>query len=257
MTMLLVVDVGNTQTHVGLFSEKELVANWRFATEKEKTGDELAVLIDALLRLDGFSRESLSGFAVASVVPRLNGEYTTMAAAKFCLEALVIGPGVKTGMPILTNDPRTVGPDMIVDAVAAQELYGVPCIAVDFGTATTFSAVSAAGEYLGHAIAPGIEVSLDALANRAARLMKIELADPGSVIGRNTVHAMQAGAVFGFAGQVDGIVQRMRAELGGNAVSVATGGLAPLIFEHTSSLDKLDPLLTLRGLEIIYSRNHS
>jgi type III pantothenate kinase len=170
---------------------------------------------------------------------------------------LVVGPGVKTGMPILTSDPRQVGPDLIADAVAAYETYGGPCIAVDFGTATTFSAVSAAGEYLGHAIAPGIEVSLDALTTRAARLTKIELADPGTVIGRNTVQAMQAGAVYGFAGQVDGIVGRMRAELGADALTVATGGLAFLVFEHASSLDELDPLLTLRGLEIIYRRNHS
>ena len=255
--MLLVVDVGNTQTAVGLFSGKELAGSWRFATEVRKTGDEIAVLLDALLRLDGFSRDSVTGLAVASVVPRLSGEYAAMAASKFGLEALVVGPGVKTGMPILTSDPRQVGPDLIVDAVAAYEPYGGPCIAVDFGTATTFSAVSAAGEYLGHAIAPGIEVSLDALATRAARLAKIELADPGTVIGRNTVQAMQAGAVYGFAGQVDGIVARMRAELGADAVTVATGGLAFLIFEHASSLDKLDPLLTLRGLEIIYRRNHS
>ena len=222
-----------------------------------KTGDELAVLLDGLLRLDGFSRESVSGLAVASVVPRLSSEYAAMAASKFGLEALVVGPGVKTGMPILTSDPRTVGPDLIVEAVAAQDAYGAPCIAVDFGTATTFSAVSAAGEYLGHAIAPGIEVSLDALATRAARLMKIELADPGTVIGKNTVQSMQAGAVYGFAGQVDGIVTRMRAELGAKAVTVATGGLLSLIFEHATTLDKLDPLLTLRGLEIIYRRNHS
>jgi len=255
--MLLVVDVGNTQTHVGLFSDQELGASWRFATEREKTGDELAVMLEALLRLDGFSREMVDGFAVASGVPRLNNEYADMAAKRFGVEALVIGPGVKTGMPILTNDPRTVGPDLIVDAVAAQDLYGAPCIAVDFGTATTYSAVSAAGEYLGHAIAPGIEVSLDALANRAARLMKIELVDPGTVIGKNTVQSMQAGAVYGFAGQVDGIVARMRAELGSNAVTVATGGLAPLIFEHARSLDKLDLQLTLRGLEIIHRRNHA
>lgn len=254
--MLLAVDVGNTQTAVGLFTGKELAGNWRFATEVRKTGDEIAVLLDSLLRLDGFSRDSVSGLAVASVVPRLSSEYASMAASKFGLEALVVGPGVKTGMPILTNDPRQVGPDLIVDAVAAYEAYGGPCIAVDFGTATTFSAVSAAGEYLGHAIAPGIEVSLDALATKAARLMKIELADPGTVIGRNTVQAMQAGAVYGFAGQVDGIVGRMRAELGAGALTVATGGLAFLIFEHATSLDKLDPLLTLRGLEIIYRRNH-
>ena len=255
--MLLAVDVGNTQTAVGLFSGKELVASWRFATDVRKTGDEIAVLLDSLLRLDGFGRDSVSGLAVASVVPRLSGEYSGMAAAKFGLEALVIGPGVKTGMPILTSDPRQVGPDLIVDAVAAFEAYGGPCIAVDFGTATTFSAVSAAGEYLGHAIAPGIEISLDALATRAARLVKIELADPGSVIGKNTVHAMQAGALYGFAGQVDGIVSRMRDELGAPAAAVATGGLAFLIFDQATTLDKLDPLLTLRGLEIIYRRNHT
>jgi type III pantothenate kinase len=255
--MLLAIDVGNTQTAVGLFSGRDLAANWRFATDVHKTGDEIAALLDSLLRLDGFSRESVSGLAVASVVPRLSGEYSSMAATKFALEALVVGPGVKTGMPILTSDPRQVGPDLIVDAVAAYDLYGGPCIAVDFGTATTFSAVSVAGEYLGHAIAPGIEISLDALATRAARLLKIELADPGSVIGKNTVHAMQAGAVYGFAGQVDGIVTRMRRELGGSAVSVATGGLAFLIFDHAATLDKLDPLLTLKGLETIFRRNHS
>ncbi len=255
--MLLAVDVGNTQTAVGLFSGKELAANWRFATDVRKTGDEIAILLDAFLRLDGFSRESVSGLAVASVVPRLSGEYAAMAVSRFGLEALVVGPGVKTGMPILTSDPRQVGPDLIVDAVAAYDLYGGPCIAVDFGTATTFSAVSAAGEYLGHAIAPGIDISLDALATRAARLLKIELADPGTVIGKNTVHAMQAGAVYGFAGQVDGVVTRMRAELGGSAITVATGGLAFMIFDHAATLDQLDPLLTLKGLEIIFRRNHS
>jgi type III pantothenate kinase len=255
--MLLTIDIGNTQTHLGLFSGKELLTTWRFATEAQKTADELAVLLHSLLQLDGYSRDSVTGLSLGSVVPRLSTEYAAMAVSKFGLEALVIGPGIKTGMAVLTNDPRTVGPDLIVDAVAAQELYGAPCIAVDFGTATTFSAVSAAGEYLGHAIAPGIEVSLDALAVRAARLMKIELADPGTVIGKTTLQAMQAGAVYGFAGQVDGIVTRMRAELGAKAVSVATGGLAPLIFDHASTLDKLDPLLTLRGLEIIYRRNHS
>jgi type III pantothenate kinase len=253
--MLLVVDVGNTQTHVGLFSEDQLVGSWRFATEREKTGDELAVMLDGLLSLNGFTRDLLTGFAVASVVPRLNGEYATMAAARLNLEPLVVGPGIKTGMPILTSDPRSVGPDLIVQAVAAQELYGAPCIVVGFGTATTYSAVSAAGEYLGHAIAPGIEISLDALAARAARLMKIELVDPGTVIGKSTTHAMQAGAVYGFAGQVDGIVARMRGEMGVQAVTVATGGLSPLIFQHAHSLDKLDQLLTLRGLEIIHRRN--
>lgn len=255
--MLLVVDVGNTQTHVGLFSDKELAASWRFTTEREKTGDELAVVLDGLLRLDGFSREVVTGLALASGVPRLVTEYSTMASDKFGVEALVVGPGIKTGMPILTSDPRTVGPDLIVQAVAAQELYGAPCIVVGFGTATTYSAVSAAGEYLGHAIAPGIEISMDALATRAARLMKIELVDPGTVIGKNTTQSMQAGAIYGFAGQVDGIVTRMRAEMGVDALTVATGGLSSLIFGHAKCLDKIDRLLTLRGLEIIYRRNQS
>ena len=254
--MLLAIDVGNTQTHLGLFSDQELKVSWRFATERDKTGDELAVLIDGLLRIEGIPKDAVSGMAVASVVPRLNVEYASMSTGKFGIEALMIGPGVKTGIPVLTSDPRAVGPDLIVDAVAAVELYGAPCIAVDFGTATTFSAVSEAGEYLGHAIAPGIEVSLDALASRAARLSKIELADPGTVIGKSTVQSMQAGAVYGFAGQVDGIVTRMRQELGGKAVTVATGGLAPLIFDHATTLDELDSLLTLRGLEIIWRRNH-
>jgi type III pantothenate kinase len=253
--MLLAVDVGNTQTAVGLFAQDELAGSWRLATDIGKTGDEIAALLDELLRLDGFLRDAVTGIAVSSVVPRLSKEYAAMATKRFGVEALLIGPGVKTGMPILTNDPRQVGPDLIVDAVAAYEGHGGPCIAVDFGTATTFSAVSAAGEYLGHAIAPGIEVSLDALAARAARLMNVELIDPGTVIGKNTVLAMQAGAIYGFAGQVDGIVGRMREELGSKAVTVATGGLASLIFDHSPSLDVLDPLLTLRGLEIIHRRN--
>lgn len=254
--MLLTIDVGNTQTTLGLFAEQELRASWRTATDVRRTGDELAALLDDLLRLDGFGRRDVTGMAVSSVVPRLSSEYTRLAARWFEVEALVVGPGVKTGMPVLTSDPRQVGPDLIVDAVAAYEAVGGPCIAVDFGTATTFSAVSARGEYLGHAIAPGIEVSLDALAQRAARLMHIELNDPGTVIGRSTLQAMQAGAIYGFAGQVDGIVGRMRVELGGAAVTIATGGLAALIFEHAGSLDRLDPLLTLRGLEIIHRRNH-
>jgi type III pantothenate kinase len=254
--MLLAVDVGNTQTAVGLFSEGELTGTWRLATDVRMTGDEIASMVDGFLRLDGLSRDAVSGIAVSSVVPRLSGEYAAMASKRFGVEALVVGPGVRTGMPILTNDPRQVGPDLIVDAVAAYETHGGPCIAVDFGTATTFSAVSAAGEYLGHAIAPGIEISLDALSTRAARLMRIELIDPGTVIGKNTAMAMQAGAIYGFAGQVDGIVRRMRAELGAKAITIATGGLASLIFDHSDALDVLDPLLTLRGLEIIYRRNN-
>ena len=253
--MLLAVDIGNTQTTIGLFDGSDLKVSWRVATNARDTGDEIAVLLESLLRLDGFTRGAVTGIAVSSVVPRLGGEYAAMARAWFGVEALVVGPGVKTGMPILTDDPRQVGPDLIVGAVAAYEAYGGPCIVVDFGTATTVAAVSAAGEYLGLAIAPGIEVSLDALAARAARLNKVELDEPECVIGKNTVQAMQSGAIYGFAGQVDGIVRRMRIELQADAVSVATGGLATLMFGHTKTLDNLDPQLTLRGLEIIYRLN--
>jgi type III pantothenate kinase len=253
--VLLVIDVGNTQTAIGMFREDDLAGSWRLATELRKTADELAVVLDGFLHLDGLSKDSVTGIAISSVVPRLSTQYVSMASNRFGVEPLVVGPGIKTGMPILTSDPRQVGPDLIVDAVAAYEAFGGPCIAVDFGTATTFSAISANGEYLGHAIAPGIEISLDALSRRAARLMNVELLNPGTVIGKNTTQAMQAGAIYGFAGQVDGIVGRMREELGGTAVTVATGGLASLIFEQSESLDHLDPLLTLRGLNIIHRRN--
>lgn len=253
--MLLVVDVGNSQTVLGLFDGRELTQHWRIATEVQRTGDELAALVDTLLGIEDLDRRAVTGLALASVVPRLNGEYARLANKYLGVEPLVVGPGVKTGMPIHTNNPREVGADLIVDAVAAYEQYGGPCVVVDFGTATTFGAVTGRGEYLGHAIAPGIVVSMEALVLRAAKLPLVELVDPGSVIGKTTVHSMQAGAVFGFAGQVDGIVRRMRRELGGEAVSVATGGLSALIFGHAETLDHLDGFLTLRGLEIIYRRN--
>jgi type III pantothenate kinase len=253
--VLLAVDVGNTQTVLGLFEGPDLVDEWRVATDVGRTGDELGALLDSLLRVRGHARDDVDALALSSVVPALNREFDRMASRYLGVEPLVVGPGVKTGMPILTSNPREVGADLIVDAVAAFDAVGGPCVVVDFGTATTFGAVSAKGEYLGHAIAPGIQTAMDALAVRAAKLPRVELADPGSVIGKTTVHSMQAGAVYGFAGQVDGIVSRMRAELGGAAVSVATGGLAPLIFAHAATLDHLDEHLTLRGLEIIHRRN--
>ncbi len=253
--MLLAVDVGNSQTVLGIFEGSELTHDWRVATESLRTADELAVLIAGLLELQGLRLASLEGLCLASVVPRLNREYQSLCARHVGFDALIVGPGVKTGMPILTNNPRDVGADLIVDAVAAFEKHGGPCVVVDFGTATTFGAVSERGEYLGHAIAPGIQTSMDALTARAAKLGLVELLDPGSVIGKTTVHSMQAGAVYGFAGQVDGLVTRMREELGGHAVSVATGGLAGLIFPHAKTLDHLDEHLTLRGLELIYRRN--
>jgi len=253
--VLLAADIGNSQTTLGLFRDSRLVHQWRFATEARRTGDELAVLVEGLVRLQSHELAEVQAFAFCSVVPRLNSEYQAWCVRYLGFEPLVVGPGVKTGMPILTNNPREVGADLIVDAVAAYETYGGPCVVVDFGTATTFGAVSPRGEYLGHAIAPGIQTSMDALAARAAKLGAVELVDPGSVIGKTTVHSMQAGAVYGFAGQVDGLVSRMREELGGAAVAVATGGLAALIFPHARALDHVDPDLTLRGLEIIHRLN--
>lgn len=253
--MLLAVDVGNSQTVLGLFAGSELRRQWRITTEVERTGDELAIVVDGLLRLAGLEHGAVTGCVLASVVPTLNAAYQHLCTHHLGFEALVVGPGVKTGMPILTNNPREVGADLIVDAVAAYDKLGGPCVVVDFGTATTFGAVSARGEYLGHAIAPGIRTAMDALVSRAAKLIAVELVDPGSVIGKSTVHSMRAGAVYGFAGQVDGIVGRMREELGGAAPSVATGGLAGLVFDHARTLDHLDPDLTLRGLEIVHGRN--
>lgn len=252
--MLLAVDVGNTQTVLGLFSGSDLLHNWRVATNVTRTADELAIMVFDLLELAEVDRHAIGAFVVASVVPKLNAQYQIMSSRHLKLEPLVVAPGVKTGMPILTNNPREVGADLIVAGVAAFDEYGGPCIVVDFGTATTFSAVSANGEYLGTCIAPGIEISMDALTANAAKLSKIELIDPGTVIGKTTAQSMQAGAVYGFAGQVDGVVSRMREELGGKAVSVATGGLACLVFEHTRALDFLDNMLTLKGLEIIHRR---
>lgn len=250
--MLLAVDVGNSQTSLGLFSGPDLLHSWRVATDVTRTADELAIMVFDLLELVDLDRHCISAFALASVVPRLNTQYQIMSNRHLKVEPLVVAPGVKTGMPILTNNPREVGADLIVDGVAAFDEYGGPCIVVDFGTATTFSAISERGEYLGTCIAPGIQISIDALAARAAKLSKVELVDPGTVIGKTTAQSMQAGAVYGFAGQVDGIVGRMREELGGKAVSVATGGLACLVFEHARTLDFLDNMLTLKGIEIIY-----
>ena len=202
--MLLVVDVGNTQTHVGLFSDRELVATWRFATEREKTGDELAVVLDGLLRLDGFARDMVTGFALASGVPRLVTEYSIMSADKFGVEALVIGPGIKTGMPIKYDNPKEVGADRIVNAVGAFEKHKTALVVVDFGTATTFDYVSEEGAYMGGAIAPGILISCEALFQKASKLPRVEIfARPKTVIARDTISSMNAGIIFGYAGLVD------------------------------------------------------
>lgn len=253
--MLLAADIGNTQTVIGAFEGGNLAHHWRIATEPHRSGDELGVVIDGLLRMAGLGRREFDVFVMASVVPLLTGEYERMSRVYLGLEPLVVGPGVKTGMSIKTANPDEVGSDLIADAVAAYALYGGPAIVVDFGTATTVGAVSAAGEYLGTAIAPGIWVSLEALTARAARLRPVDLVDPGAVVGRTTEHALQAGMLYGFAGLVDGLVRRMAWELGGEAVVVATGGLSGFVTPHSEMIEHSDPHLTLRGLALIAERN--
>jgi type III pantothenate kinase len=253
--MLLAVDVGNTQTVLGLFEGDRLVEDWRVATEGERTGDELAALLGRLLELADLGFADVTGLVLASSVPALVRSYEELAENYAEAPLLVVGPGVKTGLPILYDDPREVGPDRIANAVAVRERYGSPAIVVDFGTSTNFDAVSSAGEFVGGVLAPGIETSMEALFLRAARLTKIDFAEPPSVIGKTTASALQSGLVYGFAGQVDGIVERMRAELGDTAPVIATGGLADLIAPHSRTIERVDPLLTLEGLRLVWDLN--
>jgi type III pantothenate kinase len=253
--MLLAVDVGNTQTVYGLYDGERLAEHWRVTTEAERTGDELGVLVGRLLELRDLGFEDIAGVCLSSTVPPLVRAYEEFARDYVEASLLVLGPGTKTGIPIVYDDPREVGPDRIANAVAARERYGSPCIVVDFGTSTNFDIVSAAGEYVGGVLAPGIEVSMEALFARAARLVKVDFSAPSSVIGKTTVGGLQSGLVYGFAGQVDGIVRRVRAEIGDTAPVVATGGLAELIAPHAETIDTVDPLLTLEGLRLVWELN--
>jgi type III pantothenate kinase len=248
--MLLAVDVGNTQTVLGLFDGERLAERRRLGTEAERTGDELAVLLRGLFDLDG-----LEGICLASTVPALLRSYEDFAERWARTPILVVGPGTRTGIPIRYDDPREVGPDRIVNAVAAKERYGAPCIVVDFGTSTNFDVVSPEGEYVGGVLAPGVEISMDALFARAARLFRVDFTAPPTVIGKTTAAALQSGLVYGFAGQVDALVTRIRAELGAEAAAVATGGLSELIIPHSTTIETVDPDLTLEGLRIVWTRN--
>ncbi len=246
--MLLAVDVGNTQTVYGLYDGPELTESWRVATESQRTGDELGALVGRFIELD-----RVDGICLSSTVPALVREYEIFAERWAKAPLLVLGPGVRTGIAIRYDDPREVGPDRIANAVAGKERYGAPCIVVDFGTSTNFDVVSAAGEYVGGVLAPGIEISMEALFARAARLVKVDFVEPPTVIGKTTATALQSGVVYGFAGQVDGIVARIRAELGADAPVIATGGLAGLIAPHSKTISKVDPWLTLEGLRLVWS----
>ncbi len=250
--MLLTVDVGNTQTVLGLYEGERLHDHWRAATDPERTGDELSVLVGGLLDPD-----EVDGICLASTVPALVRAWEDLAARWAGAPLLAVGPGVKTGIAIRYDDPREVGPDRIVNAVAAKERYGAPCIVVDFGTSTNFDVVSAEGEYVGGVLAPGIEISMDALFARAARLFRIDFTTPETVIGKTTGTALQSGLVYGFTGQVDEIVTRIRGELGVDARAVATGGLADLIAPHSHTIERVDPWLTLEGLRLVWELNRS
>ena len=248
--MLLAVDVGNTQTVLGLYEGDRLCDHWRVATDSRRTGDELGAMLAGF-----FDLGSISGVCLSSTVPALTRAYEQLAERWAQAPLLVIGPGVSTGIRIRVDDPRELGPDRVVNAVAASARYSLPCIAVDFGTSTNFDAVSREGEFVGGVLAPGVEVSMDALFARAARLTKVDFVEPPTVIGKTTAACLQAGLVYGFAGQVDGIVERMNAELGGDSEVVATGGLAELISPHARTIRRVDPFLTLDGLHLVWSRN--
>jgi type III pantothenate kinase len=258
--MLLTVDIGNTHTVLGLFDGVEVVEHWRIATDARRTADELAVVFQGLIgQYPALGGADVSGISVCSTVPSVLHEMREMTRRYYGdVPAVVVEPGVRTGVPVLTDNPKEVGTDRIVNSLAAVHLHGGPAIVVDFGTATTFDVVSARGEYLGGAIAPGIEISVEALGARGAQLRKVELLKPRSVIGKNTVEALQSGILYGFAGQTDGVVRRMIEELGAerrDVTVVATGGLAPLMLHEASTLDVHEPWLTLIGLRLIFERN--
>jgi type III pantothenate kinase len=254
-SVLLAVDVGNTQTHLGAFRGDELVEHWRFATVGESTADELGAALRNLLGLRGLRFEDLQASIISTTVPQLGPEWASTAARYLGHEMLAVGPGLKTGMPIRLDNPRELGPDRLVNAVAAHARFGGPCIVVDFGTANTFDVVSSDGEYLGGIIALGVEISLEALTERAARLPKVDLEEPRTLIGKSTVDAIRSGVIFGVAAQVDGIVRRLWDELGEEASVIATGGLAEHIVPHSETIDEVDDLLTLTGLRLIHERN--
>ena len=250
--MLLTVDVGNTNIVLGLFDGDHLFESYRIKTDHRVTADELALMFRGLLS----DHQKPDGVAVCSTVPAVLDQLTAMFERYFArVPTIVVGPGVKTGVPILTDNPREVGPDRIVNPLAAHELYGGPAVVVDFGTSTNFDVVSGRGEFLGGALAPGVEISVDALASRAARLFNVELVEPRSVIGKNTGEALQSGLLYGFAGQVDGLVRRIADELDEPPVVLATGGLSHLMYRVCQTLDHHEPDLTLIGLRLVFERN--
>jgi type III pantothenate kinase len=253
--MLLAVDVGNTQTHFAAFDGERLVEHWRFATVRQSTADELGAALSNLLELRGLAFADLGASIVSSTVPQLEPEWTAMAERYLGHEMIPVGPGTKTGMAIRYDNPREIGADRLVNAVAVRERFHSTAVCVDFGTATTFDIVSHDGEYLGGSMMTGIEISLEALSDRGARLPKVDLAPPRSLIGKNTIDAIRSGVVYGYAGAIDAILRRLYDELGERAQVVATGGLASLVVPYTEEIEEVDNLLTLTGLRLLHARN--
>ncbi len=256
MGELIAVDVGNSNTVIGVFSGAELIGHWRVQTNARRTSDELALLLRQLFELSGLDVTGITGGIVASVVPPAVGAVVELFERHLKAPVHVVGPGTRTGIQILYENPREVGADRIVNAVAAFDAYPEGCIVVDFGTATTWDVIAPRGQYLGGVIAPGVKISAEALYQRASKLPRVDIAKPKHVIGRNTTASMQAGIYYGYAGMVDAVVERIREEVDFDPVVIATGGLAALIAADTKTIAKTDPLLTLTGLRLIYERNH-
>lgn len=253
--VLLAIDVGNTQTHIGAFDGAELVEHWRFGTDAEATADELAIRVTNVLRLRELTLDGIDGSIVSSVVPELTPEYARMASRYLKARYISVVPGIKTGIAIRMDNPHELGADRLVNAVAAFDRFGGPCAVVDFGTAITFDAISGQGEYLGGVIGPGVRVSMEALTEHAAKLPKIELAEPAGVIGKTTQASMQSGIIYGFAGAIDSIARRLVVELGEDTNFIATGGGAEVIVPYCEMVDEVDDLLTLTGLRLVWDLN--
>lgn len=253
--MIFVLDVGNTNIVLGVYDGDELKYHWRIGTNRQKTEDEYGMIIKQLFAHEGLSTTEIDGIIISSVVPPIMYALESMCKKYFSITPMVIGPGIKTGLNIKYDNPKEVGADRIVNAVAAIDLYGGPLVIVDFGTATTYCYINEEKQYMGGAIAPGIGISTEALYTRASKLPRIEIVKPKNIIGKNTVSAMQAGILYGYVGQVDGIVSRMKEQANGNPKVIATGGLAPLIANESKMIDVVEPFLTLKGLKMIYLKN--